>query len=79
MIFSRTAAISIALALSACGSADPPEAPPGAVEQVTEELARNEAAERIETIRRIDREAEARAAASKRRIRAIEEGQPEAK
>ncbi len=64
---------SLVLALCACGgSAETAEAPPGAVERTTEALARNEAAEQKATIRKIDREAEVRAEASKDRIEAIE-------
>ncbi len=77
MIRPRTAPFLLLLALSACGSKETPEAPPGSVERTTESLARNEAAERVETIRRIDRDAQARAEDSKRRIKAVEQGQPE--
>ncbi len=65
-------AVACLLALCACGSADPPEAPPGAVEQVTDALERNAAVEQARTVQRIDREAAARAEASKERIEAIE-------
>jgi hypothetical protein len=70
MIAIRTAAP--LLLLVGCGSEEAPKAPPGAVEQVTEALDRNEAAERKQTIRRLDREAEQRAVAAERRIEASE-------
>ncbi len=72
---SRSPALLLLAALAGCGAAETPQAAPGAVERTTAALTRNEAVERGETIRRIDAEAEARAAASKERIEAIERGQ----
>ena len=69
----RTPLLPLLLALAACGRSDPPpEAKPGAVERTTDALDRNAAAERNQTVERIDNEAEARAADSKQRIEAIE-------
>ena len=60
------------IALAACGSSETQEAAPGAVERTTRELDRNAAAELKTTIRKADREADARADAAKRRIAASE-------
>ena len=60
------------LALAACGSAEAPEAAPGAVERTTRELDRNAAAEMNQVIRKADDEAAERADAAKKRIRASE-------
>jgi hypothetical protein len=55
-----------------CGPSETPKAAPGAVERTVAELDRNEAAERAQTVRKLDREAEARADEAERRIRASE-------
>lgn len=60
------------LALAACGQPEAPEAAPGAVERTADALDRNEAAERKDTVRRIEAEAEARSESSEARIDAIE-------
>jgi hypothetical protein len=72
MNLAQTASLLSLLALASCGPRDTPQAPPGAVERTTEALDRNEAAQKKETVRRIDDEAEARADDSKDRIEAIE-------
>jgi hypothetical protein len=72
MTRARTFALLSLLALAACESRETPQAPPGAVERTTEALDRNEAAQKQETVRRIDDEAEARADDSEERIEAIE-------
>ena len=70
----RSAFPLLLLVAGACGSSDSetPKAAPGAVERTVEELDRNEAAERAQTIRKLDREAEARADEAQRRIRESE-------
>ena len=70
----RTAFPMLLLMAGACGpsESEAPKAAPGAVERTVAELDRNEAAERAQTIRKLDREAEARAAEAQRRIRASE-------
>jgi len=72
----RTAFPLLLLIAVACGSSETPKAPPGAVERTVAELDRNEAAERAQTIRKTDREAEARADEAQRRIKASERRQP---
>lgn len=72
MNLARTAFVLPILALAACGGSDTPKAAPGAVERTVEQLERNEAAERAQTIRKVDREAEARANQAERRIKASE-------
>lgn len=69
-------ALAVLLGLAACGSSDQPQAPPGAVEAATAQLDRNDAAERRDTIERIENEAEERTDRFERRIKAIERGQP---
>ena len=76
MNIARTAFPLLLLIAAGCGPSETPKAPPGAVERTVEELDRNEAAERAQTIRKLDREAEARAAEAQRRIRASERQQP---
>ena len=68
----RTALPLLLLMTAACGSSETPKAAPGAVERTVAELDRNEAAERAQTIRKLDREAEARADEAQRRIKASE-------
>ena len=72
MTLIRIAAPLSLFALSACGSSETPQAAPGAVERTTAELDRNEAAGRRDTVRRIEREAEARSDRFDDRIEAIE-------
>jgi hypothetical protein len=74
MILHRVSAIFLCLALSGCGPEPAPKAAPGAVERTTEALDRDEAAERVATTKSNDREAEVRADAAARRIRASDEG-----
>lgn len=73
MIMFRASALLSLLALAACGPGDTPQPPPGAVERTADALDRNDAAERKETVRRIEDEADARADDSKQRIEAIEQ------
>ena len=68
----RTAFPSLLFVAAGCGPSEMPQAAPGAVERTVAELERNEAAERARTIRKTEREAEARAAEAQRRIRASE-------
>jgi hypothetical protein len=68
----RTAFSLMLLGAAGCGPSETPQAAPGAVERTVAELERNEAAERARTIRKTEREAEARAAEAQRRIRASE-------
>lgn len=70
----RALSLPLLLAIAACGSPEAPEAPPGAVERVTEQLDRNDAIERRDTIKRIENEAEARTDRFEQRIEAIERG-----
>ena len=74
MNITRTAFPLLLLIAGACGpsQSEPPQAAPGAVERTVAELDRNEAAERAQTIRKLDREAEARADEAERRITASE-------
>lgn len=72
MNIARTAIPLLLLMTSACGPSETPKAAPGAVERTVAELNRSEAAERAQTIRKLDREAEARADEAERRIRASE-------
>jgi hypothetical protein len=63
------------LILGGCEAAEAPKAQPGAVERTADALDRNEAAERNATIRRLEREAQIRAADSEERIKDIERRQ----
>ncbi len=79
MILLRPSAILLCLALSGCGPEPAPKAAPGAVERTTEALDRDEAAERVATIKSNDREADARGAAAARRIRAADKDAPKSR
>ena len=72
MNIARTAIPLLLLMTAGCGPSETPKAAPGAVERTVAELDRNEAAERNQTIRKLDREAQARADEAQRRIRASE-------
>ena len=72
MNLARTALPLLLLMIAGCGTSETPSAAPGAVEQTVAELDRNEAAERQETIRKLDSEARERAEEAQRRIRASE-------
>ena len=72
----RTAFPLLLLTASGCGPSETPEAAPGAVERTVAELERNESVERAQTMRKLEREAEARADQAERRIRASERQQP---
>ena len=69
----RMTALAFALTpLAACGSAETPEAAPGAVERTTRELDRNAADQMNQALRKSDDEAAVRADAAKDRIAASE-------
>ncbi len=73
MNIARTAfSLLLLTSAAACGPSETPKAAPGAVERTVEELDRNEAAERAQTIRKLDREADVRADKAERRIRKSE-------
>ncbi len=72
MTSTRTIALLSLLALGGCGPGETPEAPPGAVERTADALDRNDAAQRNQTVRRIEAEAEARSEDFEERIEAIE-------
>lgn len=72
MNIARTAFPLLLMMIAGCGTSETPKAAPGAVEQTVAELDRNEADERAQTIRKLDREAQARADEAQRRIRASE-------
>ena len=72
MTIARIAFPLLLLIAAACGPSETPKAAPGAVERTVAELDRNEAAERAQTIRKVQREEEARAKEAERRIRASE-------
>ena len=72
MNIARTAFPLLLLMAAACERSETPKAAPGAVERTVAELDRNEAAERNQTIRKLDREAQARADEAQRRIRESE-------
>jgi hypothetical protein len=76
MNMARTGFPLLLLIASACGQSETQKAAPGAVERTVAELDRKEAAERAQTIRKVRREAQARADDAARRIRASERQQP---
>ena len=70
MTIARIAFPLLLVIAAACGPSETPKAAPGAVERTVAELDRNEAAERAQTVREVQREEEARAKAAERRIQA---------